>query len=126
MGTREEGFVRSLLDSLAAADRDAAAEHFSENAVYHVNAWHEPVNGRDAVRAELERQAGIYTDFRYQIVNIASTASLVFTERVDSMTIAGKDVTLHWASAHEVNAAGEVVACRDYYDMKELEVQLSG
>jgi limonene-1,2-epoxide hydrolase len=125
MSERQEAVVRSLLDSLVAGDRDAALEHFSDDATYNVSAWQEPIRGSDAIRADLERQAGIFSNFRYQILNIVSTDSVVFTERLDSIDIGGEEIQLHWASVHEIGTDGRVRAARDYYDMKELEAQLA-
>jgi limonene-1,2-epoxide hydrolase len=120
----QEAVVRALLDSVVARDREAFVEQFAEDAVYYVNAWHEPLIGHDAIRREFDRQADIYTDFRYEILHVASTDALVFTERIDTMRIGGKDVSLHWASVHEIDRAGKITAGRDYYDMKELEARL--
>ena len=123
MGDKQEAVVRSLLDSWP-GDREAAVELLSDQATYHVSAWSEPLVGKEAIGAELDRQAGIYSNIRYQIRNIASTDAVVFTERLDSFNIGGKDITLHWASVHEFGPDAKVIAIRDYFDMKELESQL--
>jgi limonene-1,2-epoxide hydrolase len=125
MGAQQEAAVRSLLDSVVARDREGFVHHFDNQAVYHVNAWHDPIVGHDGLRAEFERQAGIYTDFRYEILHILSTDALVFTERIDTMQIAGTPVSLHWASVHELAPTGKITAARDYYDMQELEARLT-
>lgn len=126
MGSEQEAVVRSLLDAIVTGDRDAAVACFAADAEYHVSSWHEPVVGHEAIRAELERQASIFTDFRYDILNVASTDSVVFTERLDSMTVADKPVTLHWASVHVIGPRSLIRHARDYYDMKELEARLFG
>lgn len=125
MGREHEAVVLSFLDALVAGDPDRALECFAPDAAYHVSAWQGPVVGREAIRSELARQAGIYTDFTYEVVNIASTDTVVLTERVDSMRIGEKPVSLHWAGVHEV-AGGKITSARDYYDMKELEARLGG
>lgn len=125
MAREQEIVVLAFLDAIVAGDHERALGCCAPDAAYHVSAWQQPVVGREAIRSELERQAAIFTDFGYEIVNIASTDSVVFTERVDSMRIGGKPVSLHWASAHEV-AGGLITTARDYYDTKELEARLSG
>src|ERR1700685_1694317 len=102
MAERQELVVRTLLDSVAARDREKFVQQFAEDAVYYVNAWHEPLIGHDAIRSEFDRQAAIYTDFQYEILHVASTDALVFTERIDTMHIGGKEVSLHWASVQEI------------------------
>jgi limonene-1,2-epoxide hydrolase len=113
-----------MLDCIVADDRDAASALFAKDGIYHVQAWNEPIVGREAIHAELERQAGIYSGFHYEILNIASTTAVVFTERLDRMTIGGREICLHWASVHEIDSEGSIAVVRDYYDVKELEARL--
>lgn len=124
MGTPQESVVLSFLDFIVDGDCASAAALFAPAAIYHVNAWNDPIVGRDAIRIELDRQAGIYSTFRYEIRNVASADGVVFTERLDRMKIGGMEVTLHWASVHQISREGSISAARDYYDPKELEVQL--
>jgi limonene-1,2-epoxide hydrolase len=105
-----------------ADDRDGIADHYSEDATWHLSAWREPIVGRSAIRAMLDQLAGV--DSRYTILNIASTATIVFTELVDTHSRDGKPVTMHWSSVAEINQAGMITAERDYWDAKELDSQL--
>ena len=124
MGSAQEAAVRALLDSYATLDWDAVAAHYADNATLSVVAWYEPLVGRDAIRKDLDRQAGVYTDFRHKIVNVASTDSVVFAERVDTFKMGGKDIAIHVTGAFEVQD-GKITAWRDYFDMKEIEAQLA-
>jgi limonene-1,2-epoxide hydrolase len=124
MRSKQEAVVRSWLDCLF-ADLDHTVDHYSDDATYHVAAWKPPLVGRDAIRAELEQLFGLQTDYRYTILNIASTDAVVFIEVVDAFKYGGKDVTMHWSSVLEINPAGKITAQRDYYDMKEFEAQLA-
>jgi len=124
MGETQEAVVLSLLDSLVASDRDAAVDHFADEATYNVSASSDPLVGKDAIHADLERQAAIYSDFRYTILNIASTDTVVFTERLDKINVGGNEVIIHWASVHDIDQEGKITAARDYYDMMEIESQL--
>jgi limonene-1,2-epoxide hydrolase len=125
MGRKQEAVVMLLLDRIAADDREGATALYAENGSYHVNAWHDPMVGHAAIRGELDRQAGLFSNFRYRVVSIASTDSAVYTERIDTITMAGKDVSVHWASVHELGPDGLITSSRDYYDMKEIEAQLT-
>jgi limonene-1,2-epoxide hydrolase len=124
MGLAQEETVRALLDSYVAFDRDAVAEQYAEDATLRVVAWYEPLVGRDAIRKDLDRQADVYTDFRHEIVNIASTDSVVFAERIDTVNMRGRDVTFHVTGVFEVED-GKITAWRDYFDMKEIEARLA-
>ena len=123
MGAAQEGVVRALLDSMVAGDPDAAVEHYADDANLHVVAWYEPIVGKSAIRADLDRQAGVYTDLRCEIVNMVSTDSVVFAERVDTVKMGGRDVTMHTTGVFEIQG-GKITAWRDYLDMKEIEGQL--
>src|SRR5207245_571560 len=103
-----------LFECLAAEDWDAAAEHYAVDATHTNPAWGEPVVGREAIRADEEQTGSLYSTFRYTIVNIASTDSVVLTERTGTMTMAGKDITMHMATVHEVNREGKISASRAY------------
>jgi ketosteroid isomerase-like protein len=124
MGSKEEAVVRSLYDCYRTGDRAALLDLYADDAVYHVWAWHKPFVGRDAIRAELDRQFDLVSDYRTTILNIFSKGAVVFTEIIDTFKHSGKDVTMHGASGVEVNPAGKITAQRDYSDSQELKQQL--
>jgi limonene-1,2-epoxide hydrolase len=123
MGQRQEAVVRSLLDSFTVGNPDEIVEHFTVDAKWNVVASREPLVGKSAIRRDLDRQAAVYTDFRHEIVNTASTDSIVFVERVDMMRMDGKDVSVHITGVFEVDG-DKIRAWREYLDMKEVEAQL--
>jgi len=121
-----EDKVRTFLTALEGIpDHDRVLSLLADDVRYHVSAWKEAVVGPTAVRAELERQASIFSDFHADIVNAVASDRLVITERVDSFKIAGKPITLHWLGVFEFDADDKISGIRDYYDMQELESQLS-
>jgi limonene-1,2-epoxide hydrolase len=131
MGQSEERAVREFLGELEVDRWDDALierilDRMAPDARYHVYAWERPLTGRGEIRAELVRQAPLFSNFRTEIKAMASADNLVFVERVDSQTVGKKQklVTLHVAGVFEVDAAGKIVAWRDYLDGKELEAQL--
>jgi ketosteroid isomerase-like protein len=128
MGSKEEAVARSAIDCYATGDRAALVDLYSDEAVYHVNAWQEPLVGRDAIRAEIDRQFDLVSDYRTTIVNIFSKDSVVFSEGIDTFKHSrsgGKDVTSHWARVQEINPAGKIISLRDYWDSQEQEGQLA-
>jgi hypothetical protein len=81
----------------------------SDDAVYHVNAWQPPVVGRDAIRAELDRQFDLVSDYRSTTLNIFSKDAVVFIEGIGTFkhsVSSGKDVTGHWTSVQEIKSSG--------------------
>src|SRR5579864_3587780 len=126
MTEREEQIVRDFLDVFEEGDIAGSARCFARDASYRMNAWNEPIVGVDAIRAEFLRQEGLWSDFRFDLLNIASTGSVVFTERVDRGQWRGKDMAVHVAGVFEIDEDGKITAWRDYYDPQEVESQHSG
>ena len=130
MGAEQEAAVRAFLAEFETDQSDSAlyvdrlVSHMAPDSRYQVIAWEDPHIGTDAIRAELLRQASVYSDFRCEIYAIASADQMVFTERTDSMILRGKPVTVHIAGVFEVDAEGKIAAWRDYLDSSEVSVQL--
>jgi limonene-1,2-epoxide hydrolase len=124
MAEREEGIVRAFLDANVKGDIDQVLSYFAEGGSYQMNRWHEPFVGSTAIRGDFERQRALWSDFRYELVNVASTGNIVFTERIDTVRMMGKDLATHMVGVFEIDADGRITSWRDYFDMKEVEAQL--
>jgi len=112
MGVEQEMTVRAFLTELEGeqfdpAQIDRVLDRMSRDARYQVYAWEDPLVGHDAVRAELVRQIPLFGDFRTEIVTMGSVENMVFVERLDSMTINDKPVTLHVAAVFEIDGDGK-------------------
>jgi limonene-1,2-epoxide hydrolase len=125
MGERQEAVIRSLLDCFVAGDRDGAATLYADQATWHLGACREPIEGRDAIRVELDRMLARIPDYQYTIRNIVSTDEVVFAELVDTYRRHGKEITMHWSVVLEIDSAGKISAERDYFDAKELDAQVT-
>jgi limonene-1,2-epoxide hydrolase len=90
-----------------------------------VNAWNDPLVGVAAIAKDMERQHGLWSDLRIKLVNLAFTGNVVFTERVDTVHMMGRDIDIHMAGIFEVTEDGKISSWRDYFDMKEIEAQLT-
>jgi len=123
--TREEATVREFLDRGAAGDLTGSAELLADDAVYRVNGWNEPFRGRDEIAAEFRRQRTLWSDFRYEMLNVATVGNLVLTERIDTVRVDGGDITVHVAGVFEFDAGGRIASWRDYFDSHEIEEQLA-
>ena len=124
MSDHHEKAVLSLIERMNANDDQALLEYFAPNGMYRVNAWHEPLVGTDAIAADFERQHALWSDLRIEVMNIASTANVVFTERIDTVHMMDRDVSTHMAGVFEFDGNDKIVSWRDYFDMKEVESQL--
>jgi limonene-1,2-epoxide hydrolase len=126
MSDYQEKVVLSLIERLNANDERAVLEHFAPDGMYRVNAWHEPLVGTDAIAADFERQHALWSDLRIEVINIASAANVVFTERIDTVHMMDRDVSTHMAGVFAFDGNDKIVSWRDYFDMKEVEGQLGG
>jgi limonene-1,2-epoxide hydrolase len=122
MADSSEFVVRSFLDSVKGEVQESLG-FFTSDATYRVSAWNEPVRGIDAIRSEFERQHSLWSNFRYELLKIATVSGTVFVERSDTVHIAGKDITIHVVGVFDVNDDDKIADWREYYDMKELEAQ---
>jgi limonene-1,2-epoxide hydrolase len=102
---------------------ERAVSRMAADARYQVHAGDDPFVGHDAIRAELLRQASGMSDVRNEIVTIGSVRQIVFTERLDSLVVNNKSLTVHIAGVFEVDAAGKIAAWRDYFNSAEIAVQ---
>ena len=124
MGISQEAAVRDFVVESECEHMDASRierllGRMAPDARYHVRAWQEPFVGRDAIRAELLRQAPLFSDGCYETVNVASVGQTVFSERVDSVMIEGKRAAFHLVDVFEVDADGKIASWRTYSDSGE-------
>ena len=125
MSERHESIVRSLLEAFRASGAEALP-YFADGASYHVNAWNEPFVGVGAIAEEFERQHGLWSDLRIQLLNLVSAGDVVIAERVDTVHMMGREVHIHTVGVFEFGGDGRIASWREYFDMKEVEAQLSG
>jgi limonene-1,2-epoxide hydrolase len=121
----KELVVRSFLDVSVKGDVQECLGYFTPDATYRVNGWNEPFRGIEEIRSEFERQRSLWSDFRYQLLDIATAGATVFAERIDTVHMAGKDITIHAVGIFKVNDDGAITDWREYYDMKEIEAQFA-
>ena len=102
-------------------DFEAIVAALDERVLYH-NIPLEPIDGREAVRAYLEK-AWRFDAVDWQLTNIAADGDIVLTERVDNFVINGKPVSLPVMGTFEIHE-GRIVAWRDYFDLAGYRAQL--
>ena len=116
MDIKNEQLIRDFCAAWVRRDIDELLAYFAPDAVYH-NIPLEPLNGLQAIRGTLEMFVTPAQSIEFELLAIASTGNLVFTERVDRFLILGREVALPVAGVFEI-AAGKIVAWRDYFDMQ--------
>jgi limonene-1,2-epoxide hydrolase len=108
-------------------DASGIVELMTEDVVWQTNVPSvPPVVGREACKAEIERQNSFCTGGLpgSEVRNIASSDEVVFTERLDVLDLVGKRVELSIVGVFEIRD-GKVAAWREYFDMNALASQLN-
>ncbi len=110
--------VREFCAAWGRADLEAIMGAFTEDAVYH-NIPMDACEGKDAIRAFIEgffamSPGGIKFEIRHQV----ATANIVMNERVDTLLMDGREISLPVCGVFELNSDGLLTAWRDYFDMK--------
>ena len=116
MSAENEKIVRDFCAAWRRKNIDELLGWFTADAVYH-NIPLEPLKGVDAIRSTLEMFVTPAERIEFEMLAIASSGNLVFTERIDRFTLMGKNVALPVAGVFEVRN-GKIAAWRDYFDMQ--------
>lgn len=123
MGEAQEDVVLRLLRLFHSEDiagqLDAVAECLSADATYQpVVPLAQVHRGRDAIVEELRAQAARYRNCVCDVQAMASTDSVVFTERTDTVTMLAdlQQVVVRVVGVFEVDAQGRVSSWREYWD----------
>jgi limonene-1,2-epoxide hydrolase len=118
--TDPEAIVREFCASWRERSIDKLLAYFADDALYH-NMPMEPVTGKDGIR-EVMNLFVPAEDLEAEIVQLAVRGNVVFTERIDRMTIGGKKVVLPCAGVFEIRD-GKIAAWRDYFDLATWQRQ---
>jgi limonene-1,2-epoxide hydrolase len=113
-----EQLVRDFCKAFSRRDLDEILGYFTDDAVYH-NIPMTAATGKDEIRAVLEMFVPDSPEIEFSMLNVAASGSVVFTERVDRMSIGGNRVAVPVAGVFEVRD-GKIAAWRDYFDMQQF------
>ena len=103
------------------------AELFAHDAAYQINVpARDQLVGREAIIAELARQAGDFTDLVSELLAIVSDDRRVVTERVDHVTMrhSNERVTTPVLAIFEVDGDGRIRGWREYWDALSLAARM--
>jgi limonene-1,2-epoxide hydrolase len=118
-----ESVVRNFCEAFARQDIEELLDYFAEDAVYE-NVPIGAATGKEAVRATLQQFIVPGSTAEFDILLLAASGSAVLTERVDHLTIAGKQISIRVMGTFEVTGEGKLAAWRDYFDMAQLTSQI--
>jgi limonene-1,2-epoxide hydrolase len=129
MGAKQEAVVREFCDlwgqggEVPAIDKIVAM--FAEDGVWQLWVPGGPtIKGRDAIKAEIERQITFSTFMECGLLDIASNDRVVYTERLDHFTMGGKRISHALTAVYELDDDGLITAWREYFDTADLAQQL--
>jgi limonene-1,2-epoxide hydrolase len=116
--------VKDFCAAWEARDQERILAAFTDDGIYH-NIPMEPAKGKEAISGLLSFILGPASEISFEIVNIAASGDVVFTERVDTFRMGDKTVRLPVAGVFEV-VDGKIAAWRDYFDLATWTKQTSG
>jgi len=123
MSARDEQLVRDFCAAWRRRNIEELVGFFTADAVYH-NMPMAAVRGHDGIRKVLESYVPPAQEIEFEVVNLASAGSVVFTERVDRFLMGGKKVELPVAGVFEIQD-DKIAAWRDYFDIQTWMRQTS-
>jgi len=119
-----ESLVREFCDAWAKLDPDLITGYFAQDGVYH-NMPLPPLNGHAAIKEFLVGFLANLTTAEFTIHHLVSDGTVVFTERTDAFTLAGKHGAFPVCGVFEIRD-GKIKAWRDYFDMAQVTSFLAG
>jgi len=130
MGAAEEAVVTEFMDAWGDGtqeqpDVEKILAFFTDDAVWQLWIPGGPtLQGREAIRADIERQVKFATFMQCGPLHIASSGGTVFTERVDHFRSKRGTVDHHLVAVFEVEPDGRISAWREYFDPEDVNRQL--
>ena len=130
MGADQEAIVVAFMDAWgdgtqAEPDVDTILSMFTEDAEWQLWVPGGPtLRGREAIKADIERQLGFATHMRCGPRSIASSDRQVCTERLDRFTSKGVQVDHHLVAVFDISDDGRIAGWREYFDPEDVTRQL--
>ena len=130
MGAAEEAIAVEFMEAWGDGtqelpDVEKILSLFTEDAVWQVWVPGGPtLRGREAIRADIERQVKFATFMECGVLHMASIGGTVFTERLDHFRTKRGTVDHHLVAVFEVTPEGLIAAWREYFDPEDVNRQL--
>jgi len=110
-----EAIIREFIECWSSLDSKKLASYFAEDGCYH-NMPLGPVTGRENIRSFIDNFLKMWTETKWDIINIAWTDNIVIVERLDKTKFTEGNVALPCVGVFEMEA-GKIKVWRDYFDM---------
>ena len=126
-GSTEEqnvAVIRSFIEAWSRLDPDELAGYFAEDGCYH-NIPVGPVTGRTEVRDMIAGFTAGWTETTWELLNVAASGDVVFTERIDRTTAGERAVDLPCAGVFTLED-GKIKVWRDYFDLATFTNGMAG
>jgi limonene-1,2-epoxide hydrolase len=130
MGAAEEALVAAFMAAWGdgtqpVPDVETILPMFTEDAVWQLWVPGGPtLRGRDAIKADIERQLSFATHMRCGPLAVASSDRQVFTERLDRFASNGVQIDHHLVAVFDISDDGRIAAWREYFDPEDVNRQL--
>ena len=115
--------VHRFMEAASKRDYDTALPLLAEDVRYH-NMPIAPVEGREAVREQLEALLALGTDSEWRVLHEVAQGDVVMNERIDRFLLDGRWVDLPVMGVF-VLRDGLIAEWRDYFDLQTIMGQLS-
>ncbi len=115
MTAEPEVIVKEFCAAWGRRDVEEILAFFTDDAVYH-NIPMAPVEGHEAIRNVLLMFVPPSESIEFEILRMATSGDVVFTERIDHFSMGGTVIALPVAGVFEIRD-GLIAAWRDYFDM---------
>jgi limonene-1,2-epoxide hydrolase len=112
--TENEQLVRDMFANLFAAPE----KYFGPKSTFYI--WgpgHPPAVGPEAMKKSMSEVIAPLTDIKFDFVSFASVGNKVFSDRVDSFTVAGHRVTVPVVGVGEIGPDKRFISWVDYFDL---------
>jgi limonene-1,2-epoxide hydrolase len=124
MKTKSQTY-KDALDAWGRGDMHGVSASCADDVEWYPNRSMRPVKGKAAMLEFMVKFGAGMSSPRYTQTLMVEQGNLLFVEGIESYTKNGRQVSVPYAGVLEFRG-DEIVAWRDYFDLKSLEKQLSG
>jgi limonene-1,2-epoxide hydrolase len=119
-----EQVIRDFIAAWSRLDPAELAAFFAEDGCY-FNIPTQPVRGRRNVEAFIRGFTSTWTETQWDLLNIAASGDVVYTERLDRTRTTQGDVDLPCCGVFEMEN-GKIREWRDYFDLNTFTQAMKG
>ncbi|MGA0839181.1 MAG: limonene-1,2-epoxide hydrolase family protein [Pseudomonadales bacterium] len=116
--------IRAFIAAWSRLDAKELADYFTEDGCYY-NMPTQPIRGRAQVEQFIRGFTASWTATEWDLLNIAATGDIVFTERLDRTRTKQGNVDLPCAGVF-VMQEGKIREWRDYFDLATFTRAMQG